>query len=79
MQIKVQYIEWDGASNNLIEDINKFHYLYLIEQPSREQISTMDLDFFDKVIQAKDIWNKNRSDELNCFKIKPSSKSNFIA
>jgi hypothetical protein len=67
-------IEWDGEKNSIITDIKKYHYTYLIESSSMEEIPKIELEMFSDIRSSLVAWNKIRKEELDSFKIKSAKK-----
>jgi len=67
-------IEWDGEKNSVITDIKKYHYTYLIESDSLEEIPKLTLEMFSDIHNAITSWNTKRKEELDSFKIKTINK-----
>jgi hypothetical protein len=67
-------IEWDGEKNSIITDIKKYHYTYLIESTSIEEIPQIELEMFTDIQSSLASWNKTRKEELDNFKIKSVRK-----
>jgi hypothetical protein len=67
-------IEWDGEENSIITGIKKYHYTYLIEPASFEEIPKLTLEMFSDIQTAIVSWNAKRKEELDSFKIKLSKK-----
>jgi hypothetical protein len=68
-------IEWDGERNSIITDIKKYHYTYLIEPESIEEIPRIKLEMFSDILTAVTSWNIKRKEELESFKINSSKKN----
>lgn len=70
--ISVYYykVDWDGEENNLLTDIRKYNLTYLVEERSVAAIPMIDLKLFEDVKKSLDLWNKQRAEELEVFKIK---------
>jgi uncharacterized caspase-like protein len=67
-------IEWDGEKNSIITDIKKYHYTYLIELASIEEIPRIELEMFSDIHSSLSFWNKTREEELDGFKINSAKK-----
>jgi hypothetical protein len=67
-------IEWDGEKNSIITDIKKYHYTYLIESSSMQEIPKIELEMFADIRSSLTTWNKTRKEELDGFKIKSAGK-----
>jgi hypothetical protein len=67
-------IEWDGEKNSIITNIEKYHYTYLVEPTSLEEIPKITFKMFPDIQAAVAKWNTWRKEELESFKINPSKK-----
>jgi uncharacterized caspase-like protein len=67
-------IEWDGEKNSIIDNIKKYHYTYLIESTSREEIPEIKIEMFADIRSSLASWNNARKEELDAFKIISTKK-----